>query len=250
LPHVKPCAATVALSLVGLLALPAGASAACALSSVEGLTRQSPVVVTAKAQAGPLAQNGVGLLSPASFRVVSYDQGSGPQELKVQTALTTASGGLVAMSEGVNPLAGQTWRLWGTFAPDGALQTSVCAGSALVGAQQAPTLAAGRRRATMRVASFAGVPRRGALPTVTVRHGTKALLRLPAREANAPMNADQAGTVVALHVIRGATTTSVIGGWSGRGDGVLSTKLPARRGTTTVVVITRAASYAAKLRAV
>lgn len=240
---------TAALAIAGLLALPAGASAACALTSLERLARQSPVVVTAKAQPGPLAQNGVGLLSPASFRVVAYDQGSGPREIKVQTALTTGSSGLVAMSEGVNPLAGQTWRLWGAVAPDGSLQTSVCAGSTLAGAQRAPTLSAGRRRATMRVSSFAGVPRSGALPTVVVKRGTKALLRLPSREANAPMSPTQASTVVALRVIRGATTT-VLGGWSGRGDGVLSAKLPAASGTATVVVITRSASYAAKLRAV
>lgn len=240
---------TVAVAIAGLLALPAGASAACALTPVEALARQSPVVVTAKAQPGPLAQNGVGLLSPATFRVVAYDQGSGPREIKVQTALTTGPGGLVAMSEGVNPLAGQTWRLWGSLAPDGSLQTSVCAGSTLAGAQRAPTLSAGRRSVTMRVSSLAGVPRSGALPTIAVKRGTKALLRLPAREANAPMNAMQAATVVALRVVRGASTTSVIGGWSGR-DGVLSAKLPAGRGAATVVVITRSASYAAKLRAV
>lgn len=241
---------TVALAIAGLLALPAGASAACALTTVEKLVRQSQVVVTAKAQPGPLAQNGVGLLSPATFRVVAYDQGSGPREIKVQTALTTGPSGLLAMSEGVNPLAGQTWRLWGSIAPDGSLQTSVCAGSSLAGAQQAPTLSAGRKSATMRVASFTGVPRRGTLPTVAVRRGAKALLRLPSREAIAPMSSTQAGTVVALRVIRGATTTSVIGGWSGRGDGVLSAKLPAGSGSAIVVVITRSASYAARIRAV
>jgi hypothetical protein len=41
----------------------------------------------------------------------------------------------------------------------------------------------------------------------------------------------------------------VLGSWSGR-DGVMSTKLPAGSGTATVVVITRSATYAAKLRAV
>lgn len=246
---MKPRLATALLCVAALLALPAGASAACALSSVEKLARQSPIVVTAKAQPGPLAQNGIGLLSPATFRVVAYDQGSGPREIKVQTALTTGSNGLVAASEGVNPLSGQTWRLWGSLAPDGSLQTSVCAGSVLAGAQQPPTLSNGRKSATMRVASFAGVPRSGALPTVPVRRGTKALLRLPSRDANAPMTAVQAGTIVAVRVIRGVTTTSVIGGWTGR-DGVMTTKLPAGSGTATVVVITRSASYAAKLRAV
>jgi hypothetical protein len=249
LPGVKLAGGTTAFAVAGLLALPGSASAVCALTSLEKLARQSPVVVTAKAQPGPLAQSGVGLLSPATFRVVAYDQGSGPQEIKVQTALTTGANGLVAMSEGVNPLAGQTWRLWGSIAPDGSLQTSVCAGSVLAGAQGAPTLSAGRRSTTMRVASFAGVPRRGALPTLAIRRGTKALLRLPSREATGPMTVAQAGTIVALRTIRGTITTSVLGSWSGR-DGVMSTKLPAGSGTATVVVITRSATYAAKLRAV
>ena len=52
----------------------------------------------------------------------------------MRTALTEDPGGLAAMSEGVNPIAGQTWRLWGTLGADGVLQTSVCLGSTLAGA--------------------------------------------------------------------------------------------------------------------
>ena len=135
------------------LAAPATAGAACAQSPLDQLVRTTPIVVTAQAQPGPLAPNGIGLLSPATFRVVAYDQGTGPGELKVQTALTNGSGGLAAVSEGVNPMAGQTWRLWGTIGADGVLQTSVCAGSTLMVAQQAPTLTTSRRAPAARAST-------------------------------------------------------------------------------------------------
>ena len=111
----------------------------CAASPSLGDTaRNTPIVVTATAQAGPTAQNGIGLLSPASFRVVAYDQGQGPGDIKVQTALTENAGSLVGLEDGINPRPGQTWRLWGTFGSDGVLQTSICSPSTLVVGGSAP----------------------------------------------------------------------------------------------------------------
>jgi len=231
------------------LTVPATAGAVCAQRPLADLVRGAPVVVIATAQPGPLAQNGVGLLSPATFRVVAYDQGTGPQEIKVQTALTNGSGGLVVAEDGVNPMVAQTWHLWGTLGADGVLQTSTCLGSTLMVTQEAPTLTAGTRSASLRRASFAGVPRSGTLQTVTIARGAKASLQVPAREANFPVSAALAKRLVTVRVTHGATTTTVNAHWSAR-DGLLGTKLAApASGTSTVVVITRAASYALRLRA-
>jgi len=241
-----------ALAVPALIALsvPATAGAVCAQSPLADLARTTPVVVTATAEAGPIAQNGIGLLSPARFHVIAYDQGQGPAEIKVQTALTKdASGGLVAGEDGVNPRAGQTWRLWGTLGPDGVLQTSTCLGSTLMVHAQAPTVAVGARTTSLRKASFAGVARSGALPTVTVARGTKAVLQVPASEANVFVPPALARSLVTVRITHGATTTTLNARWSAS-DGLLGTKLAApASGTSTVVVITRAASYALRLRA-
>jgi len=238
-------AAAVALALVA----PAAAGAACAPRALDQLARAAPVVVTATAQPGPMARNGVGLLTPATFKVVAYDQGTGPQEIRVQTALTEGPGGLTAISDGVNPMAGQTWRLWGTLGADGVLQTTMCMGSTLAGFQQTPSLAVGRRTTALRAASLAGVARAGLLPTVTVPRGGKVVLRLATSGANFPVSAMLAKSLVAVRVTRGATNTTYPARWSAK-DGVLSTRLPAPSGgTSTLVVITRSASFAARLRA-
>ncbi len=246
-PHGRSLAVAVPAALA--LIAPAAAGAACAQRPIEQLAREAPVVVTAKAQPGPVARNGLGLLSPATFKVVAYDQGSGPQEIKVRTALTEDPGGLAAMSEGVNPIPGQTWRLWGTLGADGVLQTSVCLGSTLTGLQPTPTLVAGRRSTVLRAADFAGVARAGQPPLLTARRGGKVVLRLSASEANSPLSQPAARSIVAVRIRRGATTTSLTSRWSAS-EGVLSTTLSAPlSGTATVVVITRGASYAARLRA-
>ncbi len=245
--HGRSLAAAVPAALA--LIAPAAAGAACAQGPLEGFVRQVPIVVTAKAQPGPVARNGLGLLSPATFKVVAYDQGSGPQEIKVRTALTEDAFGLAAVSEGVNPIAGQTWRLWGTLGADGVLQTNVCLGSTLAGAQQTPTLVTPRRSTALRAANFAGVPHAGQPPTVTAPRGGKVVLRLPTSEANFPVSQARARSIVAVRVRRGATTTSLTPRWSAF-QGVLSAKISAPlSGTATVVVITRGASYAARLRA-
>jgi hypothetical protein len=68
-------------------------------------------------------------------------------------------------------------------------------------------------------------------------------------EANFPVSQSTARSIVAVRIKRGATTTSLTSRWSAF-QGVLSTKLTAPlSGTATIVVITRGASYAARLRA-
>jgi len=231
------------------LTVPATAGAVCAQSPLADIVRTTPIVVTATAEPGPLAQSGIGLLSPAGFHVIAYDQGQGPSEIKVQTALTKDAAGLVAAEDGVNPIAGQTWRLWGTLGADGVLQTSTCLGSTLMVSGPAPTAQVGARKTSLRKASFAGVARGGTLPTVTVGRGAKALLQVPAREAIVPVSPALAKSLVTVRVTHGAETTTLNARWSAS-DGLLGTKLAApASGTSTVVVITRAASYALRLRA-
>lgn len=245
--HGRSLAAVVPVALA--LVSPAAAGAACAQRPIDQIAREVPIVVTAKAQPGPVARNGVGLLAPATFKVVAYDKGSGPTDLKVQTALSAGPGGLTANSVGVNPSAGQTWRLWGTIGADGVMQTNVCLGSTLAGIRHTPSLAVGARSATLRVSSLDGVARGGQLPTVTVPRGGRALLKLAATEANFPVSPALARSIVAVRVRRGTTTTTYPARWSAS-DGVLSARVSApRSGTSTIVVITRAASFAARLRA-
>jgi hypothetical protein len=237
---------SAALIVASALALPASAAAACATRPLEQVVRETPVVVTAQAQPGPLARNGIGLLSPAAFRAVAYDQGSGSQEIKVQTALSTLPDGeLGAAADGVNPVAGQTWRLWGSFSADGVLQTSVCNGSTL--AAQTPPVLGGT---ALRPASIAGAARSGALPTITARRGAKVVLKVAVKEANVPpVSAAVARSLVAVRMKRGAATAPVALTWKAS-DGQLVAKLrtPAS-GSAIVIVITRAASFAARVRA-
>jgi hypothetical protein len=217
--------------------------------SLADTVRTTPIVVTATAKAGPTAQNGIGLLSPASFHVIAYDQGQGPSEITVQTALTQTAGVLSGLEDAINPRAGQTWRLWGTFGADGVLQTSICLPSTLMVSASAPSVGVGTRKTSLRKASFAGVARSGALPTVTVGRGAKALLQVPAPAASVSVSAATARSLVTVRVTHGATTTTLNARWSAS-DGLLGTKLTApASGTSTVVVITRAASYALRLRA-
>lgn len=227
------------------LAAPAGAGASCAQRPIAEIARETPIVVTARAEPGPLARNNIGLLSPAAFKVVAYDQGSGPAAIRVQTALSNDAGSLVVNADGVNPIAGQTWHLWGSFDTTGVLRTSLCLGSTLSGAQQTPSLGA----TSMRASTFAGDGRRGPLPTVTAGKDGRVVLQLPVREANFPVSPALARSLVAVRIRRGAATTSYPARWSAS-DGVLSAKITAPpTGTATVVVITRAAAYAARLRA-
>jgi hypothetical protein len=240
----------LAVPAVIALAVPATAGAACAVSpSLADTARSTPIVVTATAAPGPTAQNGIGLLSPASFHVVAYDQGQGPGDISVQTALTESAGSLVGLEDGINPRPGQTWRLWGTFGADGVLQTSICSPSTLVVGGSSPTVAVGARKTALRKASFAGVARSGALPTVTVKRGAKAVLQVRVPDVNAQELGSRPKALVAVRITRGATTTTLNPRWSAS-DELLSTKLsPPASGTSTVVVITRAASYALRLRA-
>jgi hypothetical protein len=74
------------------------------------------------------------LLSPARFRVVRYLKGRGPRRVRVQTAVRKLGGDTyVWMSEGIDPRAGERWRIYGFKARNGVVRTSLCAGSGRLG---------------------------------------------------------------------------------------------------------------------
>ena len=91
--HLQGRSFAAAVPVVIAVLSPAAAGAACAQRPLDQVAREVPVVVTATAQPGPAARNGVGLLSPATFKVTAYDQGAGPEEIKVETALTDGPAG-------------------------------------------------------------------------------------------------------------------------------------------------------------
>jgi len=109
----------------------AGALAAsCVARSASEQFRAARVVFDGRMLAGPSVQGGPRrvLLSPARVRVIRYLKGHGPRVVKVQTALTQTALGVTGNSEGIEPIAGQRWRIYAdrTRQP---VTTSVCSGS-------------------------------------------------------------------------------------------------------------------------
>ncbi|MGZ4168830.1 MAG: hypothetical protein ACXVRW_11240 [Solirubrobacteraceae bacterium] len=62
------------------------------------------------------------------MRVIRYLKGRGPRVVRVQTALRAVRHGVIGNSEGIEPRAGQRWRIYanGVRQPVG---TSICSGS-------------------------------------------------------------------------------------------------------------------------
>jgi hypothetical protein len=78
------------------------------------------------------------LLSPARFRVVRYLKGRGPRRVRVQTALRKVDGDTYMWtSVGIDPRAGERWRIYGFRAKNGVVRTSSCAGSGRLGFSRA-----------------------------------------------------------------------------------------------------------------
>ena len=116
-------------ALVAALAAPAAAHASCASGTLAEQAARASVIVTATALPGVTGRGGVGLLSPATFKVTRYEKGSGPGTIKVTTALSTLANGALGGEDLINPLPGQRWLLSGSFDSSGLFTTSVCAGS-------------------------------------------------------------------------------------------------------------------------
>jgi hypothetical protein len=68
------------------------------------------------------------LSSPARVRVIRYLKGSGPRVVRVQTAARRVRGGVIYNSEGIEPRAGERWRIF-TDSRRQPFDTTVCSGS-------------------------------------------------------------------------------------------------------------------------
>jgi hypothetical protein len=68
------------------------------------------------------------LSSPARVHVLRYLKGHGPRVVRVQTGLRAIRNGVVGNSEGIEPRAGQRWRVY-TDSARQPFATSICSGS-------------------------------------------------------------------------------------------------------------------------
>lgn len=120
------------LILVGVvaaaLAAPASASALCVASSERQQFQRAEVVFVGIAMRGPNAERGQ-LLSPARFWVVRYLKGTGPKVVRVQTGFSRKSRVLTSISVGIDPRAGEPWKIFGARSRSGVVRTSRCTGS-------------------------------------------------------------------------------------------------------------------------
>jgi hypothetical protein len=232
----------VVVAALAAAALPSSASAACAKVPFKDLVNGASVVATVEFQAGDPGDYGE-LRTPAAAGVRVYDQGSGPQQLKVSTALGAVAFG----SEGIRPKTGELWRLYGAISPNGSFGTSICAGSVLMPAQAATaSLTLAGKSTPLAPASIAGRPHSGVLPVVKLpRSGTAKL-----RASSHALDAAAAQSVAACLVEPGHAVRTLKIKWKGRSS-AMSGKLPklklGKKGAT-LVVVTRDASFAIALR--
>ena len=113
----------------------AGAADSCTAASPPAYLDQARTVFTGTALPGPTAgagSAGAVLVSPARFRVLSYLKGSGPGVVTVQTALTIRGNAVAAVEDGIEPRAGQRWRIY-SASLHMPYQTSACGGSCVIG---------------------------------------------------------------------------------------------------------------------
>lgn len=111
-------AVAVALALASCILFAAPpASAACAPTTEEQSLAAAEVVFEGIVLEGPL--------TPATFEVVTYLKGSGLSIVKVATGM----GSGWVMSEGIVPLPGEHWRIYGRWGSEGTIGTSVCENS-------------------------------------------------------------------------------------------------------------------------
>jgi hypothetical protein len=113
----------------------AGAGDSCAAASPPAYLGRARTVFTGTALPGPTTDAGSAgavLVSPAHFRVLSYLKGSGPRVVTVQTAITIRGNAVAAVEDGIEPRAGQRWRIY-TASLHMPYQTSACGGSCVIG---------------------------------------------------------------------------------------------------------------------
>lgn len=131
----RAAAVAAVISLLSFSAATA-AFALCAPASEDEHFVRSAVVFEGTAQPGEARHRT--LLSPAIFKVERYLKGEGPARIQVTTAVSDAGDGMfMAVSNGINPLAGELWRIFASEETDGVWTTSQCQGSRRMEAAEA-----------------------------------------------------------------------------------------------------------------
>jgi hypothetical protein len=120
----------------GRTAGPVAGAASCAASTPGQELRAARVVFTGVMLPGPADGTGE-LLSPARVRVSRYLKGHGPSVVRVQTAIQRSGNGYEENSEGINPHAGQRWKIYSSSAHR-PYPTSDCDGSRLISGRRQP----------------------------------------------------------------------------------------------------------------
>jgi hypothetical protein len=133
----------VTLAVVAVLAVYGGRAATsratrsptASAASCVGLTRAQQLQAARKVMLGVMLRGRtvsdgghLVLASPARMRVLRYIKGHGPRVVRVSTAVTPRDGGVVVGEDGIEPRAGQRWRIY-TISKRMPYQTSICGGS-------------------------------------------------------------------------------------------------------------------------
>lgn len=132
---LAPLIAAMLLSACGTAAgVTSGEGASCGGPSSPAYLASARTAFIGVMLPGPTVSTGQGsvLASPARVRVVRYLKGTGPPVVTVVTAATEAGGGVAVAEDGIQPQAGQRWKIYATTQHP-PYQTSICDGSALMG---------------------------------------------------------------------------------------------------------------------
>ena len=158
------------------LAGPAVADASCPATDILYRERNAQVIFVGEALPGDTAPDG-SLLSPATFRVLRYEKGSGRSTVRVTTRTTrttTPSGepGYATVSVGLDVRAGQTFRILGHPGQDGVIGAGSCDShpTPVVPARVTARSELGRAR-RLPATSVRGRPFAGRLPRIVAGPG-------------------------------------------------------------------------------
>jgi hypothetical protein len=107
-----------------------GSAASCAGLTAAQQLRNAKLVMVGRMLRGRTVPDGERqvLASPARMRVLRYVKGHGPRVVRVVTAVTPKDGGVVMAEDGIEPRAGELWRIY-TDSARLPYDTSICGGS-------------------------------------------------------------------------------------------------------------------------
>ncbi len=113
-------------------------AASCAALTDNQKFASAHVVVDGTMLLGPTVPLGRArvLSSPARVRMIRYLKGNGPSIVQVETAAAPTAAGVAYNEDGIQPTAGQQWRIYADRSRQ-PLTTSICAGSRRLGARKA-----------------------------------------------------------------------------------------------------------------